>query len=257
VIASPSIFFALVFALSVPFYLLGVFGARLPGLPILPASALMTFVPITAALILVFQRRGAGGVAASAQHMLTTSRLTSARWNIIALLFLPAICVIEFGVLRLTGYAVPFPDIRFGDTLLFFAAFFIGAIGEEAGWQGYAYPALRSRHSALISAVVLGTVWALWHIIPFVQLGRSVEWIVWHSLNAIALRIIMIWLFERSGKSILIIVLFHTMINLSWALFPIAGSYYSPFVTFILLAISVGVIVLLWWPALGCRNFSG
>lgn len=42
-------FFLLVFLLSVPFYLLGATGARLIGLPLLPASAFMAFVPMAAA----------------------------------------------------------------------------------------------------------------------------------------------------------------------------------------------------------------
>jgi uncharacterized protein len=76
---------------------------------------------------------------------------------------------------------------------------------------------------------------APWHVIPFIQLGSSGEWIMWHSLSSVA-------------------VLFHMMINVSWALFPVAGSYYDPFVTFILLAASAGLIVLFWRPSTKHRN---
>lgn len=162
--------------------------------------------------------------------------------------------IVEFGIMRLTGSEVPFPQIAFGEVLFFFAAFFIGAIGEEAGWQGYAYPALRSRRSAITSAVILGLIWALWHVIPFIQLGRSGEWIMWHFLSAVAMRIIIVWLFECSGSSILVAVLFHMMINVSWALFPISGSHYDPFITFVLLAVSAGLIVWLWRPSTKLRN---
>lgn len=251
---SPMIFFLLVFVLSVPFYVLGAFGGRLPGLQLLPDSALMAFVPMFAALILVHRSRGVAAIVTAIQNMLAASRSTGLRWYVMALLFLPAICVFEFGIMRLTGTEVPFPEISIGALLFFFTAFFIGAIGEEAGWQGCAYPALRSRRSAITSAVILGLIWALWHIIPFIQLGRSVEWMIWHSLSAVAMRIIIVWLFECSGSSILVAVLFHTMINVSWALFPIAGSYYDPFITFVLLAVSAGLIVLLWWPSTKHRN---
>lgn len=253
-IASPTIFFLLVFALSVPFFVLGALGGRLPGAQLLPSSALMTFVPMFAAFLLVYRSRGAAGMVIAAQNMLTASRSTSLRWYIIALLFLPAICVFEFGIIRLTGIAVPFPQVTSGEVLFFFAAFFIGAIGEEAGWQGYAYPALRSRHSVMKSAVILGVIWALWHVIPFIQLGRSGEWIMWHSLSAVAMRIIIVWLVECSGSGTFVAVLFHMMINVSWALFPVAGSYYDPFVTFVLLAASAGLIVLFWRPSTKHRN---
>jgi hypothetical protein len=41
-------------------------------------------------------------------------------------------------------------------------------------------------------------------------------------------------------------VLFHAMINLSWALFPVAGSFYDPLVTFIILSIASGLIAIRW-----------
>jgi membrane protease YdiL (CAAX protease family) len=162
---------------------------------------------------------------------------------------MPAVCLLEFSVLRLTGSTVPLPQIVPGAALLLFVALFIGAIGEEVGWQGYAYPSLRTRQGALRAALVLGTVWALWHLISFIQLGRSPEWIFWHSLSAMALRVVIVWLFENARQSVLVAVLFHTMINVSWALFPIAGSDYDPFVTFVILALAAGPIVALWGPA--------
>jgi membrane protease YdiL (CAAX protease family) len=261
--ASPSnffrlaIFFLLAFVLSVPFYLLGAVGGRLPGLPILPTSALMTFAPMIAAMILVYRQRGADGVVARVKRMLAFSRPRGAGWYLTALLFMPAVCVLEFGVLRLTGSALPLPHIAPGEALFFFLAFFIGAIGEELGWQGYAYPGLRVRRGALGAALVLGAVWALWHLIPFIQLGRGADWIFWHCLSTVALRIVIVWLFENTGKSIFIAVLFHAMVNLSWALFPNSGSYYDPFVTFVILALAVGSILLVWGPATLARFRSG
>lgn len=240
--ASPSFFFLLVFILSVPFYLFGAGGGRLPGLPMLPTSALMTFTPMIAALILLYRRRGADGAISRLKHALDF-RIDHAGWYLTALLFVPAVCVLEFGVLRSAGIALPTPRIAPGEALFLFLAFFIGAIGEEFGWQGYAYPALRVRLNALGAAIVLGLIWALWHVIPFVQLGRSADWILWHSLSAVALRIIIVWLFENTGKSMFVAMLFHTMINVSWALFPIEGSYYSPFVTFVILTLAAGLII--------------
>lgn len=237
-------FFLLVFLLSVPFYLLGATGARLIGLPLLPASAFMTFVPMAAALTLVFYQRGAGGTLSWCRNMLRSNRRSCPVWYLTAVIFIPVVCLTEFAVLRLSGSLVPVPQIALSEALFLFAAFFVGAIGEEVGWQGYAYPALRKRTGVLVSAVVLGFVWALWHIVPFVQLGRSTEWILWHSLSAVALRIIIVWLFENTGGSMIVAVLFHTMINVSWALFPVAGSYYDPLVTFAILAISSGLIAI-------------
>ena len=138
---------------------------------------------------------------------------------------------------------MPIPQIAPIQSLFYFAAFFIGPIGEELGLQGYAYPCLRNSHSVFGSALILGIIWALWHLIPFIQMGRSTIWIIWHLLATVALRFIIVWLFERTSQSIFVAVLFHTMINLTWALFPIDGSFYDPRVTFLILALPVGVII--------------
>jgi membrane protease YdiL (CAAX protease family) len=199
-------------------------------------------------VIVTYRRHGVKGAAALIERALNLGRLHSTGWVLTALLFMPAVCGLEFGVLRLTGSVVPVPQIAFGEAIFFFAAFFVGAIGEELGWQGYAYPALTNRLDALSSAVLLGALWAFWHVIPFFELGRSVDWIVWHSLSAIALRVIIVWLFENTGKSLLVAVLFHTMINVSLALFPISGSYYDPFVMFAILLVAVGLAVFMWGP---------
>lgn len=251
--AKAGVFFLLVLALSTPFYFLGATGGRLPGLSMLPASALMAFVPIVAATILVFRRGGGEGCAMAIRDATAFRNRDSSCWLLTSLLLMPFVVCLEFGALRIIGVGVPFPPILPGEALFFFTAFFIGAIGEEAGWQGYAYPALRNRFNALTSAVLLGAVWAIWHVVPFVQLGRSADWILWHSLNAVILRIIMVWIFETSGGDLLTAVLFHTMINLSWALFPVSGSFYDPFVTFIILVLITGVILSRWRQSVFCR----
>ncbi|MEP6780855.1 MAG: CPBP family intramembrane glutamic endopeptidase, partial [Gemmatimonadaceae bacterium] len=222
---------------------------RLPGMTMLPLSALMTFVPMSVALFVVYQQRGASEVLAMLKREANSVTSNAARWYVTALVFMPVVCVLEFGVLRATGSALPALQVAPGEAIFLFAAFFVGAIGEEVGWQGYAYPFLRARHTALSAASVLGVIWALWHVIPFAQLGHNAHWIFWHGLCAVALRIIIVWLFENAQQRVLIAVLFHTMSNLSWAVFPVAGSYYDPFVAFVILAAAVGLIVFLWGPA--------
>jgi uncharacterized protein len=245
-IKSPFIFFILVFVLSVPLYILGASGAQLFGLPILPASALMVFVPGIAALILIHCQRGGEGAVALIKSTLSYEQNLRPGWILIALFFMPVVFLLEFCIIRLTGFDVPLPKIVPSQALFLVLVFFIGAIGEEAGWQGYAYPALRNRMSVLRAAVLVGSVWGLWHVVPFVQQGRSVYWVLWQCLDAVAMRIIIVWLFENTRESILIAVLFHTMFNVSWALFPIAGSFYDPFITFTILLVAVGLISTKW-----------
>jgi uncharacterized protein len=245
---SPLTFLILVLLLSLPFYMLGATGAKLFGLSILPVSALMVIVPAIAACILVCRQSGIPAAMELLKSACFNEQKLGFGWILLALLVMPIIFVLEFGIIWTTGVAVPLPNTDAGQILFLFLIFFVAAVCEEAGWQGYGYPALRNHFSVLPAAAVLGALWGLWHIIPFVQQGRSGKWVLWQCLCAVAMRIIIVWLFENTGKSILIAVLFHMMFNVSWALFPIAGSFYDPVITFLILAFPVLAIVALWRP---------
>jgi membrane protease YdiL (CAAX protease family) len=247
--ANLAAFFLLVFALSIPFYLLGAVGGRLPILTAQPTSALMAFMPMISALILVYRARGSEGATNLLKRALDFDRVRSMRWYLAAVCLLPVIAVLQYAALQLIGTALPVPQFAIVATPLFFVMYFAGAIGEEIGWQGYAFPELRSRHSALLAAGILGAYWALWHVIPFLQIGRTTYWIFWHCLGIVALRVIIAWLFANTGQSVFIAVLFHTMINLPWSIISNYGTIYGPFMTFVLLMLLVGAIVALWGAA--------
>ena len=246
---SPWVFFLLVLLLSIPFYALGAAGGRLPILTVLPISALMACTPMVAALILVYRERGAEGVANLLKRALDLGRIRSMRWYLIAVCLLPIVAVLQYIVLRLIGTTLATPLFAFGDAPLFLVMFFVGAIGEELGWQGYAFPALSTRYSALVAALILGVFWALWHVIPFIQVGRGADWILWHGLGIVALRVIIVWLFVNSGQSVFIAVLFHTMSNMPWGVVTNYGSFYDPLVTFVVLTLAAGTVTAYWGPA--------
>src|SRR5690606_23948229 len=42
-----------------------------------------------------------------------------------------------------------------------------GSLGEELGWRGYALPGLLGLTDARVAAIVLGVVWAVWHLPAF------------------------------------------------------------------------------------------
>ena len=127
--------------------------------------------------------------------------------------------------------------------------FFIGAVGEELGWQGYAYARLKNGRSAINAALIIGAIWALWHVIPYVQLGRSADWIVWQCLGTIALRVIIVWLFVNTGQSVFVAVLFHTMLNMPWGLIRNYKSFYDPQAMFVIFALVAGIVAALWGPS--------
>lgn len=236
--------------LSIPFYVLGAAGNPLPVATFLPLSALMTFIPMIAALILVYRQDGVGGTKEFLGRAFVYRRIKGVAWVLAALLLMPTIALLEYGVLRVEGRALP--DAQFfpvTEIVAFFLMFFVGAVGEELGWQGYAYARLNHGRSALNAALVIGAIWALWHVIPYAQMGRSAEWIVWQCLGTIALRVIIVWLFVNTGQSVFIAVLFHTMINMPSGLIQNYGLFYDPFVMFMILALVAGIVVGLWGPS--------
>lgn len=249
-LASPGFFFLLVMLLSIPFYVLETAGNRLPIATFLPFSALMAFFPMIATLILVTRESGARGARQLLARALDYRRIKGVAWVLAALLLMPVVALLAYGVLRVEGRALP--DAQFflvTEIVAFSLMLFIGAVGEELGWQGYAYAALNSGRSALTAALIIGAIWALWHVIPYAQMGRSTDWIVWQCLGTIALRVIIVWLFVNTGQSVFVAVLFHTMINMPWGLIHNYESFYDPFVMFVILTIVAGIVVALWGPS--------
>jgi hypothetical protein len=55
--------------------------------------------------------------------------------------------------------------------------------------------------------------------------------IAWWSFWTVALRVILVWLYNNTGRSVFATALFHTTINVTWQLFPIQGSFFDPRVT--------------------------
>ena len=241
------LFFLLLLLLSLPFYALGAAGGRLPIATFFPMSALMAFVPSAAALILVCRARGVSGAKAFLGRALDYRRIEGVEWLLTPLLLMPVLYLVAYGALRLVGRALP--DVQFypiAEMVAFALVFFVGAIGEELGWQGFAYSLLKKGNSALMPALTLGAIWAFWHVIPHAQMGRGASWIVWQCLGAVALRVIIVWLFVNTGQSVFVAVLLHMTINMPWGFVQNYESFYDPFIVFVILAVVAGTVVAIW-----------
>jgi uncharacterized protein len=241
-------YFGLVLILSLPFYALGVTGSALPFASALPLSALMAIVPTVAAVVLVYRHGGRAGIRPFLTNLFDFHSIKTAGW-IIAAGFMPLAFALTAGLVWLSGTPLPRLQLLPVSAIIpAFALFFIGAVGEELGWQGYAYPALAKHHSALTAALIIGIIWALWHVIPFALMGRGAGWIVWHSLGMVCMRIIIVWLFVNTGQSIWVAVLFHMMSNSVWGAFVDFDPYYSPAVICLVLVMPLIGAVALWGP---------
>jgi membrane protease YdiL (CAAX protease family) len=94
---------------------------------------------------------------------------------------------------------------------------FIGSLGEEAGWRGYALPQLQRRCSALGATLILAPLWALWHLPQFFVIATyrnfgPVEY-VGMVLGLACGAIVLTWLYNRSGGSVLLVIVWHGVYN--------------------------------------------
>src|SRR4029079_9032801 len=139
-------------------------------------------------------------------------RVRTPIWYAPTILLMPSIMVLSYVAMRLMGVALPVPQFAFATTLMLLVVCFIAAIGEELGWSGYAIDPLQDRFGALGGALLLGVVWAVWHVIALLSVQRSLVWIVWWSLGTLALRVIITWLYNNTGRSVFAAGIFHAMI---------------------------------------------
>jgi len=244
---SPLAFFMLVFALAIPFWVIGgLTGFQL--LPGLPVTALMAVCPVQAALILAYRENRSEGVTVLLRRAFDYQRITAKIWYAPILLLMPVVMVLSFGVMRLSGTPVPAPLIAVLPTLILCLVFFIAGLCEELGWSGYALEPLQLRMGALKASIVFGSVCAIFHYVALVQADRSVAWIAWWSLSTVALRVIIVWLYNNTGKSVFAVALLHMMFNVTWQLFPVDGSYYDPRISGSIMALVAVIVIIVWGP---------
>ena len=87
--------------------------------------------------------------------------------------------------------------------------------------RGYAADPLQEQKDAIEAALFLGLVWSGVHVIPDLQGGQSWRWIVGQRSFSVALRVLIVWLYNNTGRTLTAPVLFHASDNVSvFTLFP-------------------------------------
>jgi len=87
--------------------------------------------------------------------------------------------------------------------------------GEEIGWRGYALPTLSARVGLPVASIILGLVWAGWHLPFFFIAGndKSGQSFPTYLLGTTALSVAMAWLYWRAHGSLLLTMLMHAAVN--------------------------------------------
>jgi hypothetical protein len=97
-----------------------------------------------------------------------------------------------------------------------------GQAGEEIGWRGYALPRLAARLGLGRAGVLLGLIWATWHLPLFFLPGADTYgqsfWV--YLLQVTALSVAMAWLYAHTGGSLLLAMLMHSAVNQTSGIVP-------------------------------------
>ncbi len=244
---SPWMYFALVFAISIPLWLAGgSLGPVLPGVPL--SSVVVTFCPAIAAAILIWTKEGVVGVRLLLERAFDFRRISAKGWYLPVFLLMPSVMFIEYWLLRWTGSPIPPPTFPVWMPLAMFAVFFLTSLGEELGWTGYAMDPMQRRFAALPAGVLLGIVWSAWHITPVVQVGRPVVWIAWQCLFWVGMRVLFVWIYNNTGGSVAAAAALHSMLNVATYLFPVGGTFYDPRLTALIVVAAAAMVTLVWGP---------
>jgi membrane protease YdiL (CAAX protease family) len=106
----------------------------------------------------------------------------------------------------------------------FLSVFLWGGGNEELGWRGFALPGLQERYNALASSLMVGVVWTLWHAPPgIIELG----WLDWakdlpfYMISVTGISIVATWIYNNTGGSVLLTMVFHASVNASQSLYPV------------------------------------
>ncbi len=106
---SPYLFFVLVYALSIPLWVLNVmYPLKLPVGDNLPVTDIVaTFTPMIAASILVYREENLSGVKNLLKRTFDYKRITKKAWYVPIILLMPFIYVLTYVIMRLVGLPVP------------------------------------------------------------------------------------------------------------------------------------------------------
>ena len=115
-------------------------------------------------------------------------------------------------------------------------AFLGGPLGEEPSWRGFALPRLQRSYGPLWGTLLLGFLWACWHLPHFLTSvqggGPGTTFATFltnfpiFGLMVVAIAIIMTWVFNHTRGSLFIAILLHASINtfsIVIPLFPVPG----------------------------------
>lgn len=175
-----------------------------------------SFGPVLVAVALTMSASGSAGAATLFRHGM--------RWRVPrnwyptavlgpALLYSTALA----GLVLWGGQSPSFGPQDWVNVLAVFVGAFVFALGEEFGWRGYLQRGVQARASALTAGLLVGLVWALWHMPLFVApdaVQSEIPFVPYLSL-LVGLSVVFGWVYNGTGGSVLLVALMHAGFNAS------------------------------------------
>jgi uncharacterized protein len=241
-------YFALVFAISWGGVLIVVGPGGIPAtnkeqIDTLFPIALLAMVagPSVAGIVLTGLLYGRAGLREFGSRLLKWR--VGARWYGVALLTAPLVFTAILLALSLTSPEF-LPGILASDDkasvlLMGIFAGLMAGIFEELGWTGFAVPTLlRLRYGILATGLIVGLPWAVWHLLVTFWASGTIagefalaNYLLDPFLFLVAFRVLMVWVYDRTGGSLLVAMLMHLSLTASTLILG-AGIAGVPLVTF-------------------------
>jgi len=128
-------------------------------------------------------------------------------------------------------------------------------IGEEFGWRGFLLPRLQTRHNALVSSLIIGAMWAIWHIPQYFIQGtfqhnlQSQDGlfpaVLAFSLFVIVSSIWFTWIFNNTRGSVLLAAVMHGASNTWGGYFDVYRGFFGGILTFVVVSLLVTIVIVL------------
>ena len=194
------------FTLAIAFSWVAASPSLLLGVPFKPYQTLGAFSPLLAGFIVSATLNGRAGVIELLQRM-TVWRfgLSSYMLAIFGLVILYLTTVLLSGALPIQALVEKWILIFSFYIPALFTTYLINPIGEETGWTGFALHHLQKQFSPWLSALILGVVWAIWHLpayfIPSEMGAFNLFGFVIFMFIAICTRVIWTWITNKAKGS--------------------------------------------------------
>jgi membrane protease YdiL (CAAX protease family) len=177
--------------------------------------------PTLAAFIMTATTEGRAGIRRLLRRIVLWR--VGLRWYLFAFIGVPL--VLALGMILVPGGLASLQFLGPGYVLTYLVTFIFvlilgGPLGEEIGWRGFALPRMQPLHGPLVGSIILGLLWALWHLPEFMvpwwaaqSGGTSPIAIVKFGMIATALGITLTWVFNNTKGSVLMAILVHTSVD--------------------------------------------